>query len=119
CLQLVERYAAHYTELKPPLNRDLVVAGAILHDIGRVLELGEEVEAPALTVPGRLAGHLVLGRDLVRDVARELGAVNAELGQVLPPGRADRQGVAALVLRIAGMSPHPLEDYAVGRTGIQ
>jgi 3'-5' exoribonuclease len=83
CLQLVERYAAHYTELKPPLNRDLVMAGAILHDIGRVLELGEEVEAPALTVPGRLAGHLILGRDLVRDTARELGDVNPELVQLL------------------------------------
>src|SRR5262249_56566586 len=67
CLQLAERYAAAYTELKPPLNRDLVVAGAVLHDLGRVLELGDEAEAPSYTVPGRLAGHLVLGRDLVRD----------------------------------------------------
>ena len=41
-VQLAERYAAHYTELKPPLNRDLVAAGAILHDIGRVLEFGDE-----------------------------------------------------------------------------
>ena len=37
CLHLVERYTTHYTELKPPLNRDLVAAGAILHDVGRVL----------------------------------------------------------------------------------
>src|SRR5262249_61569539 len=42
CLTLVEKYAAYYTEVKPPLNRDLVVAGAILHDIGRLLALGAD-----------------------------------------------------------------------------
>jgi 3'-5' exoribonuclease len=85
CLHLVERYTAHYTELRPPLNRDLVVAAAVLHDIGRVLEFGEVVPgvSPAYTVPGRLAGHLILGRDLVRDTARELGDVNPELVQML------------------------------------
>jgi 3'-5' exoribonuclease len=83
CVQLAERYAAHYTELKPPLNRDLVTAGAVLHDIGRVLEFGGEAQAPSVTVPGRLSGHLILGRDLVRDAAREQGDVNPELVQML------------------------------------
>jgi 3'-5' exoribonuclease len=85
CLHLAERYATHYTELRPPLNRDLVVAAAILHDIGRVLEFGEAAPgvSPAYTVPGRLVGHLILGRDLVRDTAREQGDVNPELVQML------------------------------------
>jgi 3'-5' exoribonuclease len=82
-LHLVEIYAAHYTELEPPLNRDLVVAGAILHDMGRVLELGAEPVSPQPTVPGRLLGHLLLGRDLVRDTARDLGDVNPEMVQLL------------------------------------
>jgi 3'-5' exoribonuclease len=83
CLQLVERYAAHYTELNPPLNRSLVVAGAILHDVGRVLEFGDEAHAPSYTVPGRLVGHLILGRDLVREAALKQGDVNPELLQML------------------------------------
>ena len=83
CLHLVERYSAHYTELRPPLNRDLVVSAAALHELGRVLEFGDEQAAPTQTIPGRLIGHLILGRDLVRDKARELGDINPELVRML------------------------------------
>jgi 3'-5' exoribonuclease len=83
CLNLAEKYTVYYTELRPPINRDLVVAGAILHDVGRVLEFGGDPAAVQPTVPGRLVGHLFLGRDLVRDTARELGDVNPELVQLL------------------------------------
>ncbi len=79
CLHLAERYAAHYAELSPPLNRDLVVAAAILHDIGRVLEFDPNAVVAEPTVAGRFLGHLFLGRDLIRDTARELGDVNPEL----------------------------------------
>ena len=82
CLHLVEKYAAHYPDLKPPLNRDLVVSGAILHDIGRVFEYDDPL-AMQPSVSGRLFGHLFLGRDLVRDTARELGDVNPDLLQML------------------------------------
>lgn len=83
CLLLVERYRQSFPDLKPPLNRDLVVAGAILHDIGRVVEFDATHIPTEPTIPGRLLGHLFLGRDLVRDCARELGDVNAELLQLL------------------------------------
>jgi 3'-5' exoribonuclease len=82
-IDLAERYALAYPDLRPPLNRDLVAAGAILHDIGRVLEMGEEAAVPSLTVDGRLAGPLLLGRDIVRDAAREHAAVKPELVQLL------------------------------------
>jgi 3'-5' exoribonuclease len=79
CMHLVDKYAGRYADLQPPLNRDLVVAGAILHDIGRTLEFDSDVANVQPTVPGRLLGHLFLGRDLVRDVAKELGDVDPEL----------------------------------------
>src|SRR5262245_2279742 len=83
CLWLVERYGAHYTELSPPLNKGLVVAAAALHDLGRVREFGGDALGRQETVEGRMVGHLMLGRDLVRDAAREIPDVNAELVQML------------------------------------
>ncbi len=82
CLLLVDRYREQFPDLQPPLNRDLVVAAAILHDIGRVLEYDDSA-LPQPTVPGRLLGHIFLGRDMVRDTARELADVNPELLQLL------------------------------------
>lgn len=82
-LDLAGRFATYYVELQPPLNRDLVVAGAALHDIGRVLELTPEISAPTQTVPGRLFGHLLLGRDLVRDKGKQLGDVAPDLLELL------------------------------------
>jgi 3'-5' exoribonuclease len=64
---------------------DNVVASAILHDLGRVLKFDEAAAGATTeyTVPGRLVGHLILGRDLVRETARELGDVNPDLVQLL------------------------------------
>lgn len=83
CLHLADKYAATYDALQPPLNRDLVLAGAMLHDIGRCLELTDDIVQPQQTVPGALLGHIQLGRDLVRETARELGDVDPELLQLL------------------------------------
>jgi len=82
CINLVAHYQAHYTNLSPPINRDLVIAGAILHDIGRVVEFGDPLTMQP-TVPGRLLGHLFLGRDQVRDAARDVPDLNPQLLQLL------------------------------------
>ena len=55
----------------------------VLHDLGRVLEIDGDPLKPQQTVAGRLSGHLILGRDMVRDAARELGDVNPELVAML------------------------------------
>jgi 3'-5' exoribonuclease len=86
CIWLVERYAAYYAELKPPLNRDLVIAGAVLHDIGRVLEYHPPAIpglAPEVSLDGRLFGHLALGRDLIRNAAVTIPEMNPELLRLL------------------------------------
>ena len=49
-------------------NRDLVVAGALLHDIGKLQELDYGV-ATSYSRDGRLIGHITLGAQLVRQAA--------------------------------------------------
>jgi len=59
-LGLAERVAVHY----PMLDRDLLVTGVILHDIGKIRELDWETGFD-YTVEGVLLGHIQMGVDLV------------------------------------------------------
>lgn len=78
-LFLADKYQAYYPAMNPPLNRSLVVAGAILHDIGKMIELDHKPGKTDYTARGRLIGHILLGRDLVRNKALELGCLSEEM----------------------------------------
>ncbi|HZT53601.1 MAG TPA: HD domain-containing protein, partial [Gaiellaceae bacterium] len=58
-------------QLHPRLRLDLVLAAALLHDVGRTLELAP---GPAFqpTPEGRLLGHVHLGLRLIEERARPL-----------------------------------------------
>lgn len=79
CLFLALKYARTYADLSPPLSVELVVAGAILHDIGKLVELDTTPSGTTYTAAGRLIGHILLGRDLVRDTARSIEGFPAEM----------------------------------------
>ena len=68
---LVDRYLRDYGDMQPPLSRDLVVAGAILHDIGKVRELEVTPVGGKYTAEGELIGHILSGRDIVREATAE------------------------------------------------
>ena len=53
------------------VSRDLLIAGAILHDIGKLEELSYDL-ATTYTVEGNLVGHITIGVGMVRDTAREI-----------------------------------------------
>jgi 3'-5' exoribonuclease len=75
----VATLARETAQLHPRLRADLLLAAALLHDVGRTLELGP---APAFapTAEGRLLGHVHLGLRLVEERAEGLnGAQLAEL----------------------------------------
>jgi 3'-5' exoribonuclease len=66
-------------QLHPRLRGDLVVAAALLHDVGRTLEL-ERGPTFRPTDEGRLLGHVHLGLRLIEQLANGLDAVvRAEL----------------------------------------
>jgi len=73
-----DKYIEYYPDLVPPLSKSLVVAGAILHDIGKTLELDHQPSGAEYTAAGRLIGHILLGRDLVREKSREFPDLNPE-----------------------------------------
>ncbi|MFZ7128728.1 MAG: 3'-5' exoribonuclease YhaM family protein [Desulfobacterales bacterium] len=73
---LADRIAAHYSGI----DRDLLVAGAILHDIGKTEEFDYET-ALDYSSRGRLLSHIVIG----------LQIIDAKLASLpdVPPGQAD------------------------------
>ncbi|MEQ9070703.1 MAG: HD domain-containing protein [Gimesia chilikensis] len=75
---LADKYRDYYREMQPPLNKSLVVSGAILHDIGKLNELDYKPHASSYTPAGRLIGHILLGRDLVREHARKFEELSPE-----------------------------------------
>jgi 3'-5' exoribonuclease len=75
---LADHYAKYYSTLNPPLNRGVIVAAAILHDIGKLRELEYHPVEAKYTKHGNLIGHILMGRDLVRDAARQVGDLPEE-----------------------------------------
>jgi len=59
-------------------RRDLVVAGALVHDIGKLQELDYRI-AIDYSLEGNLVGHIVLGARLVREAIGRLAGFPAEL----------------------------------------
>jgi 3'-5' exoribonuclease len=74
CVYLADKYAAAYPDLRPPLDKDLVVAGGVLHDIGKLRELAVSPIGADHTPEGQLIGHVLQGRDMLREAAAELAA---------------------------------------------
>jgi 3'-5' exoribonuclease len=70
--------AAHY----PHINRDLLVCGALLHDLGKALEYSL-TDGISVTDDGRLVGHIVRGVVLIEQAAAEFGFPAAELQQLV------------------------------------
>lgn len=65
--QLVAQLTTFYGDLK----RDLLVTGAVLHDIGKIDEFVYDL-AIDYSIPGRLLGHMVLGVGILEEKIRSL-----------------------------------------------
>ena len=63
--------ARQICRLYPEVNRDLLYAGVILHDIGKLKELSG-ILTTSYTVEGRLLGHITIMVDEIGQMAKEL-----------------------------------------------
>jgi 3'-5' exoribonuclease len=107
----VATLAVETCALHPRLNSDVLIAAAILHDIGktREFELGAEI---ALSEAGALVGHVALGQQLVVERAARLDGfpqeklhalshcILAHHGAEALPGRRFRSAEALALFRL-------------------
>jgi 3'-5' exoribonuclease len=73
-IELAVPVCDHY----PELDRDLVLIGILFHDLGKIRELGA-MPANDYTPEGRLVGHIVIGRDLLRERCQAIEDFPADL----------------------------------------
>jgi 3'-5' exoribonuclease len=100
-MQIADRICPLY----PRLNRDLVLMGCFLQDIGKTRELRYD-RAFAYTDQGELIGHIVEGTHMLRAKCESL---MREKGVRLPPG-------AAMVLEHIILSHHGLPEHGAAMT---
>ena len=69
--------ADRIADLYPDLDRDLLLTGIFLHDIGKIDELSYD-RAFAYTDEGQLLGHLVMGVEMLRDKVERTADLTGE-----------------------------------------
>ena len=72
--ELAVKLGDHY----PRIDRELLIAGVLLHDIGKVRGISPGLGA-GHTDQGQLIGHVVLGRDILLEAAAQLDGFPPEL----------------------------------------
>ena len=75
---LADKVAGHYGGV----DRDLLLVGAVLHDVGKVRELSYHHNID-YTDEGRLLSHIVIGIQMVEDKIRSLNGFPSELATMV------------------------------------
>jgi 3'-5' exoribonuclease len=68
-----------WRKVYPSLNKDLLIAGGLLHDIGKVEELTWQGTEPEYTDQGRLMGHVMLGGQILVRLISQIEGFPEEL----------------------------------------
>ena len=64
------------------VDKDLIVAGALLHDIGKLREISSDIGFP-YTMEGRLLGHVSMSAVMVQEAAGKAKVTGPKLQQLL------------------------------------
>ncbi|PLV59499.1 phosphohydrolase [Thermotoga sp. KOL6] len=65
-----------------PLNRDLLITGALLHDIGKVEEYVVTESGIEVSTEGELKGHIAIGVMMVRERAKKINVPERKILEV-------------------------------------
>ncbi len=101
--ELALAVCGHYRRV----DRDLVLLGVLFHDLGKIRELGA-MPANDYTLEGRLIGHVVIGRDLLRECCLALGDVPDDLQLHLEHLVLSHQGKREFAAPVEPMTPEAL-----------
>lgn len=82
-MELADLVAQHYLKQHPgSISRDLLVMGAMLHDVGKTVEYAYE-HGIDITTRGRLVGHMVLGVTILDRLLEKQPGFPSELADQL------------------------------------
>jgi 3'-5' exoribonuclease len=101
--ELADKVCDHYWDV----DRDLVLVGVLFHDIGKLRELGA-MPANDYTLEGRLVGHVVIGRDLLRDRCAAIEGFPPDLQLLLEHMVLSHQGKKEFASPVEPMTPEAL-----------
>jgi 3'-5' exoribonuclease len=87
CLRVARALAEIY-----PVNKDLLLFGAIFHDVGKTRELSWEGGGFAYTTEGRLQGHVILGDRIIAAHVAQVPGFPEELALQLSHIMLSHQG---------------------------
>ena len=76
----VARLADQVSKLYSDLDRSLLLAGAMLHDIGKVKEFSFDSHTFDYSNTGRLMGHMVIGVEMIQERINKIKDFPTELG---------------------------------------
>jgi len=102
-LELATAVCGHYAEL----DRDLVLVGVLFHDLGKLRELGA-MPGDEYTREGRLVGHIVLGRDLLRERCAAIPGFPADVQLMLEHLVLSHQGNREYGSPVEPMTPEAM-----------
>ena len=101
----------------PKLDRDLLLAGVVLHDLGKLYELGLAADIE-YTIPGNLEGHMVQGVQIL-DRALSENSVEEEIQTLLRHLVLSHQGQLDYAAVVEPMIPEAIALHYIDQLSSQ
>lgn len=89
----VARFCLYFAREYPEMDKDLLITGALIHDIGKVHEY---LVRPGFPIDDRarlIGGHIVLGRDLLRGTLAQISGFPPKLALALEHMLVSHHGI--------------------------